>query len=255
MSARSAYLAGIAWSSIFGFSFLVTKAALSAFSPLELLALRFGLAAASLLVLSAVRVIKPEFRDKPRGILVLVCLFQPVLYFTAETYGVRRTSTSTAGLILGALPAAVAALSVPMLRERLSRARTIGLALSVAGVSLVAVAGGGGGVDDPVGVLLVLGALVGAAFYNIFSRRASRFYDPVEITLAMMVSGAVFFGLAALIEQFFFVSGTSGGRPGAAAWTAVSYLGILSSVVAFFLVNLYSVTNLVKTYADLSAGF
>ncbi len=242
MNTRSAYLAGIAWSSIFGFSFLVTKAALSAFSPLELLALRFGLAAASLLALTAAGVVKPVFRGKPRGILALVCLFQPVLYFAAETYGVRRTSTSTAGLILGALPAAVAALSVPMLREKLSRVRTTGLILSVAGVSLVAAAGGGGGADHPVGVVLVLSALVSAAFYNVFSRRASRFYGPVEITLAMMVSGAAFFGLAALVERLLASPGGSGAlsprAAGAAAWGAVAYLGILSSVVAFFLVNL-----------------
>lgn len=238
MNSRAAYAAGIAWSTIFGLSFLVTKSALEAFSPFTLLALRFGLATAALLALSAAGILKPDFRGKPRGILVLVCLFQPILYFTSETFGVRETSTSTAGLILGALPAAVAALSVPMLRERLSAARTAGLALSVAGVSLVAAAGGGGGADEPGGVLLVLGALASAAFYNVFSRRASRFYGPVEITLAMMASGAGFFGLAALAERLAVGPAAPGIRPGAEAWAAVAYLGILSSVLAFFLVNL-----------------
>ncbi len=238
MNTRSAYLAGIAWSSIFGLSFLVTKSALEAFSPFVLLFLRFSLASAALLVLAAARVVKPDFRGKPRGILALVCLFQPVLYFASETFGVRLTSSGTAGLILGALPAAVAALSVPMLRERLSAARTAGLVLSVAGVSLVAASGSTGGSDDPLGILLILGALAGAAFYNVFSRRASRFYGPLEITLAMMVSGAVFFGLAALAERLAGVAGPGDGHPGIAAWGAVAYLGILSSVLAFFLVNL-----------------
>jgi len=239
MNTRSAYLAGIAWSSIFGLSFLMTKSALEAFSPFALLFLRFSLASMALLILAAARVVNPDFRGKPRGILALVCLFQPVLYFTSETFGVRLTSTGTAGLILGALPAAVAALSVPMLRERLSSARTAGLVLSIAGVSLVAAAGGGGGADNPLGVLLVLAALTGAAFYNVFSRRASRFYSPVEITLAMMVSGAVFFGLAALAEWFFAgPDGTGFAEAGPAAWGAVAYLGLLSSVLAFFLVNL-----------------
>lgn len=54
----------------------------------------------------------------------------------------------------------------------------------------------------------------------------------------MMVSGAVFFGLAALAERLAGVSGSGGGRPGMSAWGAVAYLGILSSVLAFFLVNL-----------------
>ena len=112
MSNRAAYAAGIAWSTIFGLSFLVTKSALQAFTPLTLLALRFGLATAALGALASAGAVKLRFGGKPRGILVLVCLFQPILYFTSETFGVRLTTSGTAGLILGALPAAVAALSV-----------------------------------------------------------------------------------------------------------------------------------------------
>lgn len=238
MSNRAAYAAGIAWSTIFGLSFLVTKSALQAFTPLMLLALRFGLATAALGALAFAGAVKLRFGGKPRGILVLVCLFQPILYFTSETFGVRLTTSGTAGLILGALPAAVAALSVPMLREKLSAARTAGLVLSVAGVSLVAAAGNTAGGDDPLGILLILGALASAAFYNVFSRRASRFYSPSEITFAMMASGAAFFGLAALAERLAGGALPAGSRPGAAAWGAVAYLGILSSVLAFFLVNL-----------------
>jgi drug/metabolite transporter (DMT)-like permease len=264
LSTRLAFLAGIAWSSIFGFSFLVTKSALVAFTPFELLALRFTLAALALLALALAGIIKPSYKGKPKGILAMVCLFQPVIYFTCETFGIKGTASSTAGLILGALPAAVAALSVPMLNERLSARRTAGLILSVAGVALVALAGGGnGGADSPVGVLLVTGALVSAAFYNIFSRRASRFYGPEEITLAMMVSGAVFFGAVALAQDIGKTGPSLLARATPAAWGAIAYLGLLSSVVAFFLVNLSlarlkasqaSVFGVLTTVVSLAAG-
>ncbi len=264
MGTRSAYLAGIGWSTIFGLSFLVTKSALEAFRPFELLALRFTLAVLALGALIAVRVVRPNFRGKPKGILVLVCLFQPILYFTCETFGVRGTATSTAGLILGALPAAVAALSVPLLKERLSRVGTAGLALSVAGVALVALAGGGnGGADTPKGVLLVVAALAGAAFYNILSRRVSRWYSPVETTLAMMASGALFFSVVALVQGIGRGGPSLLSRATPAAWGAVAYLGLLSSVAAFFLVNLSlarlkasqaSVFGALVTVVSLAAG-
>lgn len=264
MSVRMAYAAGIVWSSIFGLSFLVTKSALAAFRPFELLALRFTLATLALLALVAARVIKPQYRGKPKGILALVCLFQPVIYFTCETFGVRETATSTAGLILGALPAAVAALSVPMLNERLSRGQAVGLALSVAGVALVALAGGAnGGADTPHGILLVTGALASAAFYNVFSRRASRFYGPVEITLAMMASGAAFFCALALVQSLVQGGSSAFARATPAAWGAIAYLGLLSSVVAFFLVNLSlarlkasqaSIFGVLTTLVSLAAG-
>jgi len=247
VSSWKAYAAGISWASIFGLSFLVTKGALEAFSPLVLLFLRFSLAAIALGVLAFTRIVRFRYQGKPLAPLVILCLFQPVLYFTLETFGLRETASSTAGLILGAMPAAVAALSVPLLHERLTIRQVAGLLLSVAGVAFI-VLGGIRGVDQNPdiasspgsvrGILLVVGALVSSAFYQVYSRKASVHYGPLETTFAMMLSGAVFFGLLAAVE------GMSQGwtmmfaRANAAAWFSIVYLGILSSVVAFFLVNL-----------------
>ncbi len=245
MSNLKVYIAGAGWASIFGLSFLVTKSALEAFSPFQLLFLRFTLAAATLGALALLRLVKLDYRGKPRLPLLLICLFQPILYFALETYGLRETASSTAGLILGALPAAVAALSVPMLKERLALRQAIGLLASVAGVVLIVLDGklgagraAGEGADSLRGILLLVGALVSAAFYNVYSRRASLRYSPAETTFAMMASGAAFFGLLAGMQAI--AGGAAGGlgRATAATWGAVAYLGLLSSVVAFFLVNL-----------------
>lgn len=249
MGSWKAYAAGVAWSSIFGLSFLVTKGALEAFSPVTLLFLRFALATAALGALALAGIVKLGYRGKPKLPLVLICIFQPILYFTFETFGLREVASSTAGLVIGALPAAVAALSVPMLREHLSGRQVAGLVLSIAGVALVVWAGDAGtdGVaavagtaapDSLRGVLLVVGAMLSAAFYNVYSRKASVRYSPAETTFAMMATGAVFFGLLVVLEGL--TSGWSGLFSGVtpAALGAVAYLGILSSVVAFFLVNL-----------------
>lgn len=246
-SAWAIYLAGVGWSTIFGLSFLMTKGALEAFSPFELLFLRFTLATFALVALAMLKIIKPEFRGKPRLPLLFICLFQPVLYFSCETFGLRETASSTAGLILGALPAAVTALSVPMLKERLSPRRAIGLCVSVAGAVLIVLASGAGegasaGANSLRGIFLLVGALASAAFYNIYSRRASSSYGPVETTFAMMASGAFFFGLLVLVEGI--ARGDARGGPSIflrathSAWVDVAYLGLLSSVLAFFLVNL-----------------
>jgi len=245
-----AYAAGVAWSSIFGLSFLVTKGALEAFSPVTLLFLRFALATAALGALVLAGVVKLGYRGKPKLPLVLICVFQPILYFTLETFGLREVASSTAGLIIGALPAAVAALSVPLLREHLAGRQVAGLVLSIAGVALVVLAGdaGAGGTEAAVaggvapdslrGVLLVVGAMLSAAFYNVYSRKASVRYSPAETTFAMMATGAVFFGLLVVLEGA--TSGWTRIFSGAtiASLGAIAYLGILSSVVAFFLVNL-----------------
>lgn len=248
-------LAGAGWSTIFGLSFLMTKGALDAFRPSTLLFLRFATATAALGGLAAIGIARLDYRGKPKLPLALVCLFQPVLYFALETYGLRETRSSTAGLILGALPAAVAALSAVALKERLSARQAIGLAASVLGVAAVALAGGGteGGADSPRGIALIACALASAAVYNVLSRRARLAYSPAELTFAMMASGTAVFGLLALADSL-----ASGGaflppRVPAQAWLAVAYLGLLSSVLAFFLVNL-SLSRLKASQAAVFGG-
>jgi drug/metabolite transporter (DMT)-like permease len=239
------YLAGVGYASIFGFSFLVTKGALERLDPFELLFLRFSVAALALGLLALIGLIKLDFRGKPMGDLVLACLFQPLLYFTCETFGVRESASSTAGIVIGALPALTAILGVIMLKERLRAFQGFALLLSVAGVALIVLSGGAleGRSGTPRGLLFLLGAVASAAFYNVFSRRASRAWNPIETTFAMMWTGAIVFGAAALVRGLSL--GALAGRgagPGlleraAPAWAGILYLGLLSSILAFFLIN------------------
>lgn len=239
------YLAGIGYASIFGFSFLVTKGALEALDPFELLFLRFSLASLAMGALVPFGFVKLEYRGKPKRDLVLACFFQPILYFTCETFGLRESASSTAGIVLGALPAAVAVLGAVMLKERLSGRQAASLALSIAGVALIVlwdVASGGAssGEGTTRGLAFLLGAVASATFFNIYSRRGSGAYSPFETTFAMMLTGALFFGAIAIGRDA--ALGRLAGQSGlfaraASAWAGIAYLGILSSIVAFFLVN------------------
>ncbi len=233
------YLAGVGYASIFGLSFLVTKGSLAVLAPFELLFLRFALAALLLSALALGGVIKLDFRGKPLANLVLACLFQPFLYFICETFGIQDSASSTAGLVIGALPAVATILGALMLGEAVGAVQAAFLGLSIVGVAVIALFGGGagGGGGSLAGFLFLLGAVASAAFYNIFSRRSSRSYSPIETTFAMMWSGAILFGLLAFLNV-----GGSGYRPHLAsraleAAPGILYLGALSSVLAFFFIN------------------
>ena len=249
MTTWRTYSAGIGYATIFGFSFLVTKNALAALDPFELLFLRFAVAALAVSALVALGIVGLEFRGKKARDLVLVCVLQPIVYFACETLGVRESATSTAAIILGALPAAVAILGMLMLSEHLSRLQAFCLGLSVAGVVVIVLSAARGSTSSlgtPAGIAFLFGALVSAAFYNVYSRRASRAFTPVETTFAMMWAGALVFGAVALIRGW--TGGNAAGGAGllaraASAWGGIVYLGLLSSVVAFFCVN-YSLSRL-----------
>lgn len=242
--------AGIGYATIFGFSFLVTKDALGVLDPMELVFARFLLAAILMSLLVASRVVKLDYRGKKPVILLATCIFQPILYFVFETYGVRESATSTAGLILGALPALVAILGVLTLGEKTTKVQTFGLGLSIFGVVVVVLAGPaskGEGEGSLKGALLLVGSMLSAGFFNVLSRKASRQFSDFERTFAMMWTGAIGFGIIVFARNALGL--TSGGASGtflaraSSVWYSVAYLGILSSIVAFFLIN-YTLTKL-----------
>jgi drug/metabolite transporter (DMT)-like permease len=237
--------AGVTYSTIFGFSYLSSKTALEALSPFELLFSRFFLATLVFVLLAAFRVIKLSYRGKPLGGLVAVCLFQPILYFIFETFGIKECSTSTAGLVLGAVPVTVGFLAWLILDEKPTWMRTLSLLVSLSGVGFIAL-NMSGGENTIFGLVLLFGAMASASLYNVFSRKSSRIFKPMETTFVMMVSGTLVFGLFTLFQ----------GAPGLLqraipVFPAIAYLGVLSSVVAFFLVNF----NLSRLKASQSSVF
>ncbi len=259
MSKSLSLLAGTGFAAIFGFSFLVTKGALAVLDPMELIFVRFLVAALLMTILAATGIVKIRYKGKKIGILAGMVFFQPVLYFIFETYGVRESATSTAGIILGALPAIVALLGLVFLKESITKIQGLGLGLSVLGVIIVVVLGAqsqAGAEGTLRGAVLLIGSMLSAAFFNIFSRKASRTFTDYERTFAMMWSGALAFGVIVLVR--YMANGGALPPPGSGAqnlvlsslparalsvWFAIFYLGVLSSVIAFFLIN-FSLTRL-----------
>ena len=108
MSIRTkALLAVITGNTIFGFSFLFSKVALQMTVPSVLLAVRFTTAFVVLNLIAFVgRNIKKKDGDplvefslkgKPLKYVLLLALFQPIIYFLGESYGIEYTSSAFAG--------------------------------------------------------------------------------------------------------------------------------------------------------------
>jgi drug/metabolite transporter (DMT)-like permease len=169
-----------------------------------------------------------------------------VCYFIFETLGVKYTTSSQAGIMIALIPIFVAVLGAVILKERLSPLQVLFTLLSVAGVIIITASQGMNGTyDGKIGLLFLFGAVISSAFFNIFSRKFSFEYSPFEITFVMMWVGAAFFNLIAFILHL-----KSGKLEGFFAPLsdfqvvfALLYLGIGSSVIAFFLVN-YSLSRL-----------
>jgi drug/metabolite transporter (DMT)-like permease len=234
------YLAGLVMALIFGLSFMFTKQALETLPTTLLLSYRFALAAILLALLWLFGAIKLSYKNKPLKELMLLSLFQPIAYFIFETTGVKLTSSSEAGIMIALIPVVVTIFAAIFLKEKPGRAQLFFILASVLGVVfIVLMSGSNSSAGHYAGILSLFGAVLAAGVYNILSRKLSSSFTPVEITFVMMWTGAVVFNSISAVTGV--INGnldkyiTSLGSAG--TLVPILYLGTLSSVCAFFMVN------------------
>lgn len=233
-------IAGLAVATIFGFSFLFTKQALEGINPFHLLGFRFAVAFILLTILRFLGIIKVDVKGKRLNLLLLLALFQPVIYFICETTGIKLTSASEAGMMVALIPVAVTILGALFLKEIPTKKQFVFIITSVFGVLFIIIMKSNPEVEGQLtGIFILLGAVISAGIYNILSRKSSLQYRPVEITYIMMLIGAIVFNLIATVQHIIEGNLHNYLQPlsNSSILIAIGYLGILSSVLAFFLLN------------------
>jgi len=240
------YIAAVGFSVIFGFSFLASNIGLKYANPIDLIAFRFLVAYISVLLLRLLKVIKVDYKNKNLKILYLTGLMQPVLYFIFEIYGIKYLPSSEAGMMIALIPVVASIISVTYLKEKLTLKQFFFIILSFLGVVYINYMKKQAGLDvNTIGLLCMVGAVLCAAFYNNFSKKAQSSFTSIEVTYKMMEMGAIAFNLLAIsihlfnkdLSKYF----TMFINPNLIV--TIIYLGIISSILAFFLVN-YSLSKL-----------
>lgn len=193
-------LCALAAATLFGFSFLAVKLGVSHASVFTLLSWRFTMAFLAMRLCVALGFFKLDLKGKSLWPLVVISLFQPLLYFIAETYGIQLTSASESGTIIACIPLVTLLLMPILCREQPTRRQWISIAVSVAGVILVGATKGAEASFSLLGYLLLLLAAVGDAVFLNLSRRFGG-YTGVEKSYVMSGFGALGFTAAALIEH------------------------------------------------------
>ena len=199
------------------------------YGPGELALLRFGTASAALALYALATRMRLPARSELPGIGLAGFLGISV-YHVALNFGEVTVQAGAACLLISAAPVFTALLSAVFLQERLTRPGWGGILLAFAGVALIALSGGGGLRFTPGAMLILLSAVVAAAF-NILSKRNLRRHSALEFTSYAIWAGTVpmLVFLPGLVRQF----------PVAAppATFAVLYLGIFPAAIAYVLWN------------------
>ena len=240
------YLASIGYATIFGLSFLFSKMALEVASPFKLISFRFLLAFVTMSILLILKIIKVNYKGKNIKDLIVLSILQPVIYFIFEVYGIKYSSSSYAGVLIALIPVIVSIIGIYFLNEMPSKSQWFFIILSVSGVIYIVLHDSSSkGSNTLFGTICLFIAVVAGSIYNILSRKISSKFSSVEITYFMMGTGAFVFSFISIILDIvngdalkFFTPLTNKNFV-----LSILYLGILSSIVAFFLIN-YALSKL-----------
>lgn len=223
---------------LYGCSFVFTKGATGVVDPVTLLAWRFVTALVVLLVLWAARIIRLAVTRATLKPLLLLALFQPLAYYLTETYGVRHTTASEAALIIASIPVVNVLVAVVVLGSRPTRNQLLGISVTLVGVVTTIVAGGLALGLNVFGYAMLLLAVLSFALYAVFAERHAHPRD-IDKTFVMVATGAVAFGVMALVQH-----GSAGTYDDLLAPLAhigvlvsIAYLALGSTIGAFFLQN------------------
>lgn len=185
---------------LWGLSFLFTKVALEELDPIEVMAVRWIIPPIIFGILIALKVIKVQYRGKPLKPLLLLVLFQPILYATCETWGVNLTTSSESSIFIAAVPLGVIVLDRLVFGNKPTKMAALGVFVGFAGVvTCIAFAPAAATSGKMLGYfILMLTILMGSA-YNVLASSASTHYSAFEMTIAMTISGGIFFNIQNLV--------------------------------------------------------
>jgi len=213
-------LALVLVTAIWGFTFVQVKAALELYPLFAFLAVRFAIAS---LVLAAPAARQVRGLGRPglgAGVLLGALL---ALGYGLQTAGLERTTVSQTGFITGLYVVLTPLFALALFRQRIGAAAWGGVALAVAGLTLLAGVPAGSVAGD----LLVLASTAAQALQIVVLERYASRYDPTALTLVEMATAcAGFLVVAAVLGELALPRGWT-------VWGALLVTGVFASAFAY----------------------
>lgn len=214
-------------------SYVALSKPLAAAFPVLLLAwLRFGIAAIAMLPWLRKPQGEPRMTPSVRRLVFLESFLGNFLFSICMVYGVSMTSAVSAGVVMAAIPAAVAVASWAVLRERIAPRVWLAVACAVLGIGLLGLsrpahdAAAGTPSRAVLGHALLFAAVLCEAAYAVIGKKLTGTLGPKRISALINLWGLVLatpFGLY-LAASFDFGSVSAG------AWLLLVFYALAASI-------------------------
>jgi len=221
----------VASAALGGTAAAVTRYLVGSADPVTLATLRFGIGFLCVLpVALLLRVRWPPRRDRPAVAALGVAFFAG--FFVLYNVAMGHTTAARASLALATLPLQTMLVGALLGLERLGARKALGVAIATAGVA-AALASGLASAPPGAwrGELIMAGAVLCMAFYNVWTRPYVRRSSALGFLAVGMGAGAAVLVLVGAASGRLAVLGTFGARE----WIAGLYLGAVGGALAFLL--------------------
>jgi len=215
----------------------LSKLLLNVFPVFLLAGLRFGIAALAMVHWVPRSASERTLSPHDRWLLFLESFLGNFLFSICMLYGVLWSSAVSAGVVMAAIPAAVALLSRVFLHERISARVTAAIACAALGIALLAVARPADAVNvhppwrAALGHLLLLGAVFCEASYVVIGKRLAAQVSPRRISALINLWGLL------LVMPFALWQGLSYDFAGVSfpSWGLLLFYSLAASVATVWL--------------------
>ncbi|MDP4300712.1 DMT family transporter [Leptothrix discophora] len=215
----------------------LSKSLVTVFPIFLLAGLRFAIAAVAMAGWVRKPADEPPLGPRQWRLLFLESLLGNFLFSICMLYGVAMSTALAAGVIMAALPAAVALLSRVVLRERLDARVLAGIVCAVGGIAVVAFmkagpASSASAAGDPTwGHLLLIGAVFCEASYVIIGKQLTGHVGARRISAIVNLWGLLLVSPLALWQALSFDFGSVG----AATWGLLGFYSLAASTITVWL--------------------
>ena len=170
-------------------------------------------------------------KDLPK--FLLLALFEPFVYFLAESYGIKLTGSPTlSSMVIATIPIFSVAAGFLFFRDRINRVNMIGILMAIGGICLVVMSRGKVGPNFIWGIILLLIAVISEVGHASVTKSLSGNYSSQVIVMYQFLIGSVY------LLPLFITKGLENFEPRylePEVWTPVICLAILCSSLAFSL--------------------
>lgn len=175
-----------------GWSFVATKILLDYVNPAELMGLRFIVGLPVMFAIVLGKRIRLGFSSRHRWHVLLASAIITA-HFLIQITGIKHTSATNTGWIIGVTPLVLAVLSFLILREKIGLREVGGIVVATTGIVLLVSHGRITELDwiESVGDWLVLASAHTWALYTVATRDLSRTYHPLAVTFSILLPSAL----------------------------------------------------------------